>query len=926
MWLLGELACDEALLVADWKAMGAPSGTVTFLFTDIEGSTRLWQLDESAMRAAVRRHDELLRAAIGEEGGTVFSTMGDGIAAAFPSANAALRAAIAAQERLAGEDWPTAERVRVRMGLHSGEAEERDGDFFGTAVNRAARLTAIGHGGQVLCSSATAELVDPGVVLIDLGEHRLRDLDRHMHVFQVGHGLFSPLRSLDAFPGNLPTQLTSFIGRERELKGVSEALLSDRLVTVTGTGGVGKTRLALQAAADAMPSFPDGVWVCELAATSDPESMLALVATNLGSTPRERAALVEGIAEFIGDRRLLLILDNCEHLLDPAAKLAERVLAACRQAKVLATSREALDVAGERVYRLRPLEVPEADAGAEEIVQVAASRLFIERADTAGVNLELNDTDTRAIAEICRRLDGIPLAIELAAARTIAMSPTEVGSHLDERFRLLTGGRRAAVERHQTLRATIDWSYSALKGIEQRIFDCLGVFPASFDAEAARAVAAHDDIEAWDVLDALTSLVAKSILSGERTADGSTRYQMLESLRAYARERLEARGAADRTRRRHAQHFASMAEAFRTGIQGPEEAVWKAKFYMELDNLRSAALWSLDSTDESDSQLAAEILLSTTYAPYQAISGMSQLAAKAVDQARHGDPRYRPVILAAALMSAFYNGDLRLAAELAHEALADGIAPGTPAEAALVPLNTRLIFAPSAEIPSLIADGSAQLRGLGASNWVLAHWSISSAMLAALRGHLELARQESTRSLELIQTLDSPSIGANACYAYALAWWQSEPNTASERLESSLPTLRGINPPILPRALALLGQLRAFQGHAASALEAFADALRAAHANSDRQGMATVLARGIPVLHAAGRDDQAATLAGVLDGGLLNRLWALPKHEMPGFEDTLTRVAASLGHKRYDESLRRGRNMSYSQIVAFSAEAAVTGH
>jgi predicted ATPase/class 3 adenylate cyclase len=585
---------------------GLPTGTVTFLFTDLVTSTLLWESAPEAMRIALERHDAIVRAAIESHDGYVFSTGGDGFGAAFGRVSDALGAATKAQTALGAEDWPQAAVLSARMGVHTGETAERDGDYFGPVVNRAARLMAVAHGGQVVCSRATADLAGSALPLRSLGEHRLRDLAVPQEVFQVEGGTFPPLRSLDAYPTNLPAQLTSFVGRERELKLVAESLRADRLVTLTGTGGVGKTRLALQAAAEAVPAFPDGAWLCELAAAPDHESMLGLVAATLGSVPRERTSLVDDIAEFVGDKRVLLILDNCEQLLDATAELAERLLLACRQIEILATSREALDVAGERVVRLRSLDVPELDA------QVPASRLFIDRADAAGAGLELSHVDARAVAEVCRRLDGIPLAIELAAARTIAMSPSEIAARLDERFRLLTGGRRAAVERHQTLRATIDWSYSVLTSTEQGIFDCLGVFPTSFDAEAAQAVSTSNEIEAWDVIDALRSLVAKSLLTAEHSADGATRYQMLESLRHYARERLEAHGVADQARRRHAQHFAGLVDEFRVGVRGPDEQVWHARFRLEFENLRTAVLWGLDSAEEADGELALHILATTS--------------------------------------------------------------------------------------------------------------------------------------------------------------------------------------------------------------------------------------------------------------------------------------------------------------------------
>jgi predicted ATPase len=494
------------------------------------------------------------------------------------------------------------------MGLHTGEAERRDGDYFGTAVNRTARLVAVGHGGQILCSSATAELADREMPLVDLGEHRLRDLDRPMHVFQVGEGSFPPLRSLSAFPGNVPMQLTSFVGRQEEVAAVAKALEASRLVTLAGTGGVGKSRLAVEAAAQLVTIFPEGVWRCELAAAIDRESMLQVIAAALGYVPGPGVDTARGIARFLGSRHLVVLLDNWQHLLDLAAALAGTLLERCLKLAILATSREGLEVPGERVIRLPCLPVPQPGTVLDDLAGIDAARLFLDRAEAAGGNLSFGVEDGAAIAEICRRLDGIPLPMELAAARVIALAPGEIAAHLDERFRILTGGRRAAVERHHTLRAAIDWSYSLLSERDQAVFNHLGVFPSSFDALAAQAFAAAGGIERWDALDALTSLVAKSMLNPDRSTATSTRYQMLESLRHYARDRLDLTGTAEGTRRRHARNSAAAVAEISPGLRGPDAILWRGRLDAELDNFRAAVTWALGSAVEEDGELAMEIL------------------------------------------------------------------------------------------------------------------------------------------------------------------------------------------------------------------------------------------------------------------------------------------------------------------------------
>ena len=433
-----------------------PSGTVTFLFTDIEGSTRLWERYPDAMQSALAGHDEILHDSVAAHGGQIVKTTGDGIHAVFASARDAVEAAVTAQRALATADWKTDEPLTVRMGVHTGEAESRDGDYYGSALNRAARLMSVAHGGQILVSLSTEELLsdDRGEIrLVDLGEHRLRDLSRPERVFQVGApGLaadFPPIRSLNAFPGNLPVQLSSFVGRQDELVQLAGILRDARLVTVTGTGGVGKTRLAVKLAAELGERSPDGAWLCELAAASDNASMTLVVAATLGVEPRAGVALDESIVEYLRNKQALVILDNCEHVLDGAARLADAVLRGCPNIRVVATSREGLAPRANgsgRSGRSRSRPTP-ATAPARPTHPACSSSAPRPRSRTS-CPMRPN---AASIDEICRRLDGIPLAIELAAVRVVSMGPVQIASHLDERFRLLTGGRRTAVERHQTL-------------------------------------------------------------------------------------------------------------------------------------------------------------------------------------------------------------------------------------------------------------------------------------------------------------------------------------------------------------------------------------------------------------------------------------------------------------------------------------------
>jgi predicted ATPase len=520
--------------------MAAPSGVVTFLFTDIEGSTRRWEADADAMRAALMAHDEVLRTAIEGHGGYLFSHTGDGVVAAFASPRSAVDAAVRAQPAL---------ELPVRMGIATGEAELRDGDYFGTVLNRAARVMAAGHGGQILVADSTAGLLS-GVDLLDLGPRRLRDLPIPVGVFQVrAPGLraeFPSLRALDTSPGNLRPAISSFIGRESEVGEVQAAVQTHRLVTLTGVGGVGKTRLSLEVAGRLADQFPDGVWFFELAAVTDPAAVPDAVAAVLGITQQPGKNVSESVAAALEGRSRLLVFDNCEHVLDTTADMIEAILARSATVKILATSREGLGVGDEQVWPVSSLDVV-AGTGS------AAVALFVERSQAIAPRFSMSD-EADAVVEICQRLDGIPLAIELAASRMASMTAAEVRDRLDDRFRLLVGSRRG-LARHHTLRHAVAWSYDLLDDAEKALLHWCSVFAGGFDLESACAVAGYEDSDEYAVLDLLDALVRKSLLVVVRSS-GRTRFSMLETIRQFGEEQLVASGAAEEVRTAHAHHFA----------------------------------------------------------------------------------------------------------------------------------------------------------------------------------------------------------------------------------------------------------------------------------------------------------------------------------------------------------------------------------
>ena len=579
-----------------------PSGTVTFLFTDLEGSTRLWEEHPEAMRPALARHDEILRETVAAHDGHIVKTTGDGMHAVFATARDALDTAVAVQRELAAESFAETGPLRVRMGVHTCEAEFRDRDYYGSEVNRAARLMSVAHGGQIVVSAVTAGLVrDAPVELIDLGEHRLRDLTIVDRIFQAGDGVFPPLRSLDSLPGNLPRQATTFVGRDAEIASIAEVVRQSSLVTLTGVGGVGKTRLALQVAAEVVAEFPDGAWLCEFASVTDPAAVWDTLAACLRVQPYPGRSLEESVLEYLSAKRLLLVLDNCEHLLDAIAGQVDAIARRSPRVSVLATSREGLALAGERIVAVPTLGVPRVDAAGEARMQADAVRLFADRAAAAQRDFVLTDHNVETVAVLCRRLDGIPLAIELAAARVRSMAPEDLVARLDQRFKLLTRGSRAALERHQTLRSTIDWSYDLLDPTERVALDRLSVFAGGCDLAAAEAVLARDDLDAFEVDDVLAQLVDKSLVVVDRN-DIGVRYRLLETIRQYAAERLQASGDTADVRRGHAEYCIEQAVEAGPHLRRREQPEWAERVAPDTDNFRAALDWAVE-TESADHAL-----------------------------------------------------------------------------------------------------------------------------------------------------------------------------------------------------------------------------------------------------------------------------------------------------------------------------------
>ncbi len=586
-----------------------PTGTVTFLFTDIEGSTHRWEAFHDEMARTVKRHDAILDRVLKKHGGVVFKKAGDAFCAAFDRASNAATAAVAAQRAFADEDFSEIEGLYVRMALHTGEAEERAGDYFGSTVNRVARLLSIGCGGQVLVSGICADLVGedlgPKMQLRDLGVHRLKDLTEAEHIFQLcAPGLrtdFPPLRSSDVWPNNLPLQLTSFVGRKKDLESLKQGVRTSRLITIVGAGGVGKTRLAIQLGAEVLDQYADGgVWLLEFASITDPALLVHVLASTLNVRESRDPLTVKHVVKSLAAKHALLIFDNCEHLIGEVAKIADALLRECPNVRIIATSRQPLQIAGEWIHQLAPMAVPR-DSGVislDEAMHYSAIALFVERARAADNKFLLTPENATTVADICRRLDGIALAIELAAARVKVLNVETLEERLNERLRLLTGGSRADLPRHQTMRALIDWSYDLLDPRERLLFDRCAIFAGAFSFQAASAICADDFLKADDIFDVLISLAEKSLLVSDPD-ELNAHYRLLESTREYALEKLKESGNYQQLATKHAEFYRAIVQEADVNFHKIPQLEWYSRLRDHVENFRSALQWSLGERQDA---------------------------------------------------------------------------------------------------------------------------------------------------------------------------------------------------------------------------------------------------------------------------------------------------------------------------------------
>jgi predicted ATPase/class 3 adenylate cyclase/tetratricopeptide (TPR) repeat protein len=903
-----------------------PTGTVTFLFTDLEVSTRLWDQEPDAMRAALVRHDAILRDAVALHGGQVVKGRGDGVHAVFATADGAIGAAIDAQAAMGAESWAVSEPLRVRIGIHSGAAELRGGDYFGSAVNRAARLEAVANGGQIVCSQATADLVrdslPASVEVVDLGEHTLRDLTRPEQIFMVVHpGLrreFPPLRSIGRVPGNLPVQVTSFLGREADSARIGAVMDQARVVTLTGVGGVGKTRLALHVAEQASASlrYPDGCWLCELAPVRDPELVPDAVIGALGAQPRPGVPVSESLLEYLRTRELLLVLDNCEHLLQPVVQLVSRMEQACPGVRILATSREGLNVAGEWILAVSSLAVAEPGADVEAIASCDAVRLFVERARAARQDFGLDHTNADAIAQLCRRLDGIPLAIELAAARIVALSPSELAARLDDRFRVLGGGRRGAVERHQTLRAAVDWSYDLLDETEQRVLERLSVFAGGFTLHAAEAIASGDGIEAHTVLDVLAALVAQSLVVADRHGS-ETRYRLYETIRQYADEQLENRGDAEGVPDAHAHFFMQYMEDIAVARSADQDLQrWDDDLEREVDNLHAAFIWAIDTRNVDT---ALRMLASTR------VTGMSPSDAAfrtgadtAVSLPTAAQHPKSPAALAAAAMYAHNRGDLELAADHCDEALGAEQRLGTEADWRIWSVRAFVAMA-QGDVDGHIEcrDRVVVMRRVHDDPAGLARALTAVAWARTFAGDPASAIGDAEEALALARRAGRPAVLDDVLVLTAHTLADTEPERALALLNEGIDlhaTLGRTDDEWYAGIGGIAGHLAARLGYRRAALRYYAQAIR----GFQRIGLVPVLA---PLLRAAGDllvPDNPETAAILHGGG--DTTFPSP-HRADEHREAIAALDATLGVTRRTELNDNGKAMGLDNAVALALDA-----
>ena len=917
-----------------------PTGTVTFLFTDIEGSTKLWERSPEGMRLALARHDEILRQAVDEHGGHVFKTVGDAFCAAFTTAPEALEAALSAQRSILVEEW-VAEigELRVRMALHTGAAEERRGDYFGSPLNRVARLLSAAHGGQVLLSLATQALVrddlPEGAELRDLGERRLKDLFRAERIFQVTApdlpSSFPPLKTLDVRPNNLPASPTLLIGREQEVTEVCGWLQRKgvRLLTLTGTGGTGKTRLGLQAAAELLDEFRDGVFFVTLAPIIDPKLFVSTVARVLGVRESGDQPLEEALKTHLRDKQLLLLLDNFEQVLEAAPVVGE-LLSACPKLKVLVTSRSVLRVYGEHEYVVPPLALP--DPGRpppiETLTQYEAVSLFIERAQAAKPGFRVTNENAPAVAEICHRLDGLPLAIELAAARLKLLSPQAMLARLSERLKLLRTGPRDLPERHRSLRGAIEWSHDLLDEDERALFARLSVFSGGRTLEAIEAVC---NLEGeLDVLEGVQSLLEKSLLMQEEGPEGEPRFVMLETIHEYAREKLEDGREAEEIRRAHAEYFLNLAEEAEQQLKGRRQLEYLEQLEAEHDNFRAALAWALERGDTELAMRLGGALWWFWLVRGHLSEGQRWLEQALAKAGRATTASARAKALTGAGRLLLEQGNCEAATALLEESVSSFRAMGHKEGLANSVDNLGIAQAYQGELEQAKAlfEESLELFREAGDNWGVAECLNNLALLAALWHERDRETALHEESLKISRELgDKRGITMSLVNLSSAALSRGDHQRAAVLCEEGLALGRELGDKgLIGLVLNNLGLALLESGDSNRAMELLEESLTTQQTLGDKYNLHGVLLSFASASAAGGKPMRAARLVGAAQGireatGI--HLLDIEHHAL--VERFLGAVRSQLEAEVWEEAWEKGRAMTLEEAVSYALEEGASG-
>jgi predicted ATPase len=884
------------------------------------------------MRAALQRHDSVLHSAFEDYGGYVFSTGGDGFGAAFGRVGDGISAAVRAQEALAAERWPEGAEVRVRMGIHTGEVEERDGNYFGPAVNRAARIMAAGHGGQVLLSTATATtlgFLPDHAAIRDLGDHRLKDLGQPLQIYQLDiEGLetsFPPLRSLDSarLMNNLPVQLTDFIGREIEMTDLGGWLKSSRLLTLVGAGGVGKSRLATQLGADLVDGLGHGVWLVELAPVSPGESVLPTVAAAMGIRDEPGRSIEETLLIALRARNLLIILDNCEHLLEGCAAAVDLILRNCPEVSILATSREPLAIDGERIYRVPSMSLPTDSDDLSLIFRSEAVRLFVERVNAHNPAFMLDDLNGQQVARICQRLDGIPLAIELAAARLRSLSIAELEARLHDRFRVLSSGGRATLPRHRTLRALVDWSYDLLIETERSVLREISVFSGGISLDAAEEVCRGDDLAGSEVVDLLAALTDKSLIQADTTLT-PTRYRMLETIRQYAQERLAERGATAAARRRHAFWFLKLAEMAEPHLTGRNQAAWQKRLRVEHDNLRIALGEFLSDPHAGDEVRRFVIASPRFWYTNTSRPELNETVGKMLAHPDFGDDRvqWAEAIAAVAEVQA-QRGDLRTMYAEAEEALAI-LRPSKSHMACARLLGAvgfhKLVFDPGEDMGEIVEESVTRARESEDKSQIGLCLCIKG-LAAVLEDDFATAQEDLDEAVDCLRACGDLQAMAVALHNRALIDMRKrDMDNAQRRLEEAVEIVRGLGDRwMLPLQLDSLGLTWLARGKPEKALPIYIESLEASDLVGN-QNPASVLGLAL-CASSMGESRRAVVLHGAAIALRESRRERLDLLSAAAEQDQV-RLRELLGPVEFEAASKEGAQLTFEEIVMEMREEA----